>query len=296
MRVAANGLELECEVVGDAAAAPILLIMGLGMQLTAWPDDFLKALVGKGLRPIVFDNRDSGLSTKLDAAGMPNLLAAGMLTALGLPIRSAYRIADMANDALGLLDALHFERCHVVGVSMGGMIAQHLAAMHPGRVRSLAFVMSTSGARRLPGPTARARRALLSRPRNPRDVESQIDHAMGIWRMIGSPGFPVSDEDLRVRVGRSVRRSYYPQGVARQLVAVAASGDRTPLLGRIAAPTLVLHGRDDPLVPVACGIDLAGKIPGAQLELIDGMGHDLPHPLIDRLADLIAANCARAAS
>ena len=295
MRVAANGLEIECEVSGDAAAEPMLLIMGLGMQLTAWPDEFLKALVDKGFRPITFDNRDIGLSTKLDATGMPNLLAAGMLNALGLPIRAPYLIRDRANDAVGLLDALHIERCHVVGVSMGGMIAQQLAAMSPARVRSLALVMTTSGARRLPGPTARARRALLSRPRNPHDVESRIDHAMGIWRMIGSPAYPVSDEALRAKVGRSVRRSYHPQGVARQLVAVAASGDRSPLLARISAPTLVLHGRDDPLVPVACGVDLANKIPGARLEVVDGMGHDLPLPLIPGFAASIAANCARAA-
>ena len=250
MRVAANGIELECEVHGEAAGRPLLLIMGLGMQFTAWPDDLLKALVTKGFRPITFDNRDVGRSSKMDAAGVPNVLIAGMMNALGLPVRSSYLLADMARDAIGLLDALHVERCDVVGVSMGGMIAQELAALAPQRVRSLALIMTSSGARRLAGPTARARRALLSRPRDPRDVESRIDHAVAIWRVIGSPGYPVDDAALRERVGRGVRRSYYPPGVVRQLVAVAASADRTPLLRRLTVPTLVLHGRDDPLVPV----------------------------------------------
>lgn len=294
MRIAANGIEIECELHGAASGVPLLLIMGLGMQLTAWPDEFLKALVDKGFRPITYDNRDVGLSSRIDQGRAPNLMVAGMLHALGLPIRTPYRIADMAADAIGLLDALDIAQCHVVGVSMGGMLAQHLAAVHPARVRSLALVMTSSGARHLPGPTARARRAMLSRPYNPHDVESRIDHAMGIWRVIESPAYRVSDDELRTRIGRGVRRSYDPRGVARQLVAVAASGDRSPLLGRIAAPALVLHGREDPLVPVAHGMDLAAKIAGAQLEIIDGMGHDLPPALIPRLADRIAANCARA--
>ena len=295
MRVATNGIEVECEVHGNAAGRPLLLIMGLGMQLTAWPDDLLKDLVGKGFRLITFDNRDVGLTSKMDAAGVPNMLVAGMMNALGLPVRSFYLLADMARDAIGLLDALHIEHCDVVGVSMGGMIAQELVALVPQRVRSLALIMTSSGARRLAGPTASARRALLSRPRDPRDVESRIDHAVAIWRVIGSPGYPVDDVALRERVGRGVRRSYCPQGVMRQLVAVAASGDRTALLRNLAVPTLVLHGRDDPLVPVACGVDLAGKIPGAQLEIIDGMGHDLPPGLIARIADRIAANGGRTA-
>ena len=295
MRVATNGIEVECELHGNAAGRPLLLIMGLGMQLTAWPDDLLKSLVAKGFRPITFDNRDVGLSSKLDAAGVPNLLVAGMMSALGLPVRSSYLLADMARDAIGLLDALHIEQCGVVGVSMGGMIAQELAALAPQRVRSLALIMTSSGARRLAGPTASARRALLSRPRDPHDVESRIDHAVAIWRVIGSPGYPVADASLRERVGRGVRRSYSPQGVMRQLVAVAASGDRTTLLRNLAVPTLVLHGRDDPLVPVACGADLAGKIAGAQLEIIEGMGHDLPPGLIARIADSIAANGSRTA-
>ena len=300
MRVAANGIEIEYELHGAAAgapgqrAAPMLFIMGLGMQLTAWPDDLLKALGDKGFRSITFDNRDIGLSTKFDAAGVPNMWVAGMQHALGLSIRAPYLLADMANDALGLLDALKISKCHIVAASMGGMIAQHLAASAPERVASLSLIMTTSGARGLPGPTMQARRALLSRPASS-DVEARIAHAAGIWRVIGSPGYPASDAELRAKVERGIRRSYYPPGVARQLVAVLASGDRTPLLPRISAPTVVLHGRADPLVPVACGIDLAQKIPGATIELFDGMGHDMPAALIPRLAGLIAANARQAA-
>ena len=300
MRVAANGIEIEYELHGATAgapcqrAAPMLFIMGLGMQLTAWPDDLLKALGDKGFRSITFDNRDIGLSTKFDAAGVPNMLLAGMQHALGLSIRAPYLLSDMAQDALGLLDALNITKCHIVGASMGGMIAQHLAASAPERVASLSLIMTTSGARGLPGPAMKARRALLSRPASS-DVEARIAHAVGIWRVIGSPGYPASDAELRAKVERGIRRSYYPPGTARQLVAVVASGDRTPLLSRISAPTLVLHGRDDPLVPAPCGVDLAQKIPGATLELFDGMGHDMPHALIPRLAELIAANARQAA-
>lgn len=294
MRVAANGIEIECELHGPPNGAPLLLIMGLGMQLTAWPEELLKTLGDKDFRPVTFDNRDIGLSTKLDAAGMPNLLVAGLRQMIGLPLRSAYLLSDMAKDALGLLDALNIPTCHVAGVSMGGMIAQHLAVMAPARVQSLALIMTTSGARSLPGPTMRARRALLSRPAAS-NVEARITHAMGIWRVIGSPAYPATDEELHAKLGRSIRRSYCPPGMARQLVAVAASADRTALLARVTAPTLVLHGRDDPLVPVECGVDLAKKIAGAQLEVIDGMGHDMPAELIPRLAASIVANAARAA-
>ncbi len=294
MQVAANGLTLEVELHGSEGGLPLLLIMGLGMQLTAWPEELLKALGDKGFRPIIFDNRDIGLSSRMDASGMPNLVAAGIRHALGWKIRAPYLIADMADDAAGLLDALGIATCHVVGVSMGGMIAQHLAAAYPERVRSLALLMTSSGARHLPGPTIRARRALLSRPRDTKTVEGRIEHGVKIWRVIGSPGFPVSDTLLRAKVERSVRRSYHPPGVARQLLAIAASGDRSRALSGIRAPTLILHGREDPLVPVTCGFDLARKISGARLEVIDGMGHDLPLALLPHFAESIAANAARA--
>lgn len=295
MQVAANGLTLEVEMHGSEGGMPLLLIMGLGMQLTAWPEELMKSLVDKGFRPITFDNRDIGLSSRMDAAGMPNLVAAGIRHALGWKIHAPYLVADMADDVAGLLDALGITSCHVVGVSMGGMIAQHLAAAYPARVRSLALIMTSSGARHLPGPRMRARRALLSRPRDTKTVEGRVEHGVKIWRVIGSPGFPVNDAMLRTKVERSVRRSYHPPGVARQLLAIVASGDRSHMLSGIHVPTLVLHGREDPLVPVACGLDLARQIRDAHLEIIDGMGHDLPQALLPRIADSIATNVARAA-
>lgn len=290
MQISSNGLTLEAEMHGSPGATPILMIMGLGMQLTAWPTELLGALADGGLRPIVFDNRDVGLASKFDAWGRPNLIKVTLQYALGLPIRAPYLLADMARDALGLLDALGIERAHVAGVSMGGMIAQLLSVMAPTRVGAITLMMTSTGSRRLPGPTMAARRALLSRPGG-RDEEALIAHGMRVWRAIGSPRYPASEATLRAKVERSVRRAWHPQGLARQLVAVTASGDRSSLVARITQPTLVVHGRDDPLVPAACGIDLAARIPGARLELIEGMGHDMPVELIPSLAAQIIKHC-----
>ncbi|MBL8378431.1 MAG: alpha/beta fold hydrolase [Burkholderiales bacterium] len=292
MQISANGITLEAEVHGSASDEPVLLIMGLGMQLSAWPDELLQQLIERGMRPIVFDNRDIGLSTKFDHWGRPNLLGVSLQHMLRLPIRSPYKLSDMAGDAAGLLDALGIPSAHVVGVSMGGMIAQHLAAEHPARVKSLTLVMTSSGARGLPGPTARARRALLSRPRG-RDLNTLVEHGVGVWKIIGSPGYPSDDAVLKAKVERSLKRSYHPAGMARQLVAVAASGDRSAFLGRVRQPVKVIHGRADPLVPLACGEDLASKIPCAELTVIDGMGHDLPAPLLGRLAGMVAGQAGR---
>jgi len=293
MQVQSNGINLEVEERGPAGGEPLLRIMGLGMQLTAWPENFVHLLAAAGYRVILFDNRDIGLSEKFDHWGKPDLLSATLLHAMRLKIHAPYRLNDMAADALGVLDALGVRRCHVVGASMGGMIAQILAATHPDRLKSLTLMMTTSGARRLPGPTLKARRALLSGPRNPRDIESVIDHGVGILGVIGSPGYPSDPAQLRARLGHGVRRSYHPRGMGRQLLAVAADGDRTPLLSKIRAPTLIIHGREDPLVPVACGVDLARHIHGAQLELIAGMGHDLPEALLPRLTASIIRHAAK---
>ena len=291
MQIRSNGINLEAELHGTPDAMPVLMIMGLGMQLISWPAELIEALAARGLRPIVFDNRDVGLATKFDAWGRPNLVKVSLQHALRLPIRTPYLLGDMARDALGVLDALGIERAHVVGVSMGGMIAQLLAGLAPTRIGALTLIMTTSGSRKLPGPTAAARRALLSRPAGS-DLGALIDHGVRVWRTIGSPRYPATDESLRARVERSIRRAWHPQGVARQLVAVMASGDRSALVAHVTQPTLVIHGRDDPLVPVACGIDLAAKIPAARLELIEGMGHDMPVELAPSLATLIAAHCA----
>jgi pimeloyl-ACP methyl ester carboxylesterase len=294
MQIAANGIALEVEDHGSPAGEPLLLVMGLGMQLLAWPDGFVAALVERGFRVIRFDNRDIGLSQSFDAAGVPNLVLDSLRFAIGWTVRSPYTLADMAADSVGVLDALGIESAHVCGASMGGMIAQHLAAAQPRRLRSLTLMMTTSGARRLPGPSLKVRGALISRPKNPREVASIVEHYVELYGLIGSPAFPAQPEELRERLTRSVRRSYRPAGTARQMVAIAADGDRSGLLGGIGAPTHVIHGLADALVPVAAGRDLAARIPGATLDVIDGMGHDLPAALWPRFVSGIAGAAGRA--
>ncbi|MCF8179182.1 MAG: alpha/beta hydrolase, partial [Sulfuritalea sp.] len=212
-------------------------------------------------------------------------------SALGLSVRTPYTLEDMAGDAIGLMDTLGIGQAHIVGASLGGMIAQVLAARFPQRVLSLTSIMSSSGNKKVSRPSKPARKVLMSRPADPNDPESVIDHLVKTFGVIGSPGFPSSKDELRERIGKSVRRSYYPAGVARQLLAIIASGDRRKLLQTIKLPTLVIHGADDPLVPVAAGRDTAQNIPGASLLVIDGMGHDLPSALLPRLATAIADHC-----
>ena len=283
----ANGIRIAFETTGDAKGVPMLLIHGLGMQLTAWPDEFVDGLAEQGFYVIRFDNRDCGLSTKFEAAGTPNLAVAWLKMRLRLPLRPPYTLDDMALDALAVLSALGVARAHVVGVSMGGMVAQLLAAHHGHRVLSLTSIMSSSGRRGLPGPTRAVRSAMLRRPRDPGNVDSILDNAVALWRTIGSPAYPTPEPVLRQRVLRALRRSNCPSGVARQMMAIAAAPDRSPLLGQLAMPTLVIHGAADPLVPSACGVDVAERVPGARLEIIEGMGHDLPAQLIERLLALI---------
>lgn len=288
--IKSNDIIIEYESFGSAKAPAIVLIMGLGMQLTAWPDPFCDLLVRSGFRVIRFDNRDIGLSTKLAHLGTPNLAWASLKHLLGMPLRNPYLLTDMAADTVGLLDGLDLERAHIVGASMGGMIAQLLAALYPQRTWSLTSIMSSSGDPRLPGPSHAVERALLSRPDKPREVQSVVDHYVKFFHLIGSPGFPNDPTELREYLEKSVQRSYYPAGTARQLLAVAASGDRSHLLPKITAPTLVIHGDQDPLVPLAGGQDTAKKIPGARLKVVAGMGHDMAAwPL---LAEAIAHHCA----
>ena len=294
MRISANGIALEVEDHGPANGEPLLLIMGLGMQLVAWHEDFVASLVRRGFRVIRFDNRDIGLSQHFDQLGVPNLVADSFRFAFGLPVASPYSIADMAADTAGLLDVLGIASAHVCGASMGGMVAQHLAARHTGRVKSLTLMMTTSGARRLPGPSLKVRAAMVSRPADTGAEAGIVEHLIGIHRLIGSPAYLATDAYLRERLTMSTRRSYHPQGSARQLVAIAADGDRTPLLGRITAPTQVIHGQADPLVPVAAAHDLVAKIAGARLDVIEGMGHDLPVLLWPRFVEGIAGAAGRA--
>jgi pimeloyl-ACP methyl ester carboxylesterase len=289
--VSANGLSIEYAEIGAAPAPAILLIMGLGMQLVAWPDQFCQGLADRGFRVIRFDNRDVGRSTKMHGGNAVSLAAAILRALAGGRIAASYTLSDMAKDAIGVMDALGIERAHVVGASMGGMIAQIIAAEHPERVRSLVSIMSSSGDRKLPRGNTRVLLPMLW-PTTPLfGRERAIRRSMRLFRLIGSPGFPTSQEELRAKVERSIARSHYPPGVARQVLAIGASGSRVDLLRRIRAPTLVIHGENDPLIPLAAGKDTAEQIPGARLRIIPGMGHDLPTGLVPLLVDAIAEHC-----
>jgi pimeloyl-ACP methyl ester carboxylesterase len=294
MQISANGVSLEVEDHGPTNGEPLLLVMGLGMQLVAWHPEFVALLVARGFRVIRFDNRDIGLSQRFDHFGVPNLALDSLRYLVGMKIDAPYTVATMADDTAGVLDALGLRAAHVCGASMGGMIAQQLAVRHPGRVKSLTLMMTSSGSRRLPGPTLKVRGALLSRPKNPRDERSIVEHYVKLYKLIGSPGYPSDDATLYARLGESVRRSYRPQGTARQMVAIAADGDRSALLAGIRVPTQVIHGKGDPLVPAAAGIDLASRIAHAELDLISGMGHDLPSELWPRFVANISSAPGRA--
>jgi pimeloyl-ACP methyl ester carboxylesterase len=294
MQVQANGLRIEVDDQGPRDAPVVLLIMGLGMQLIAWPQALVQMLIERGFRVVRFDNRDMGLSQGFETAGVPNMALASLRYAMHLPVRSPYSLADMARDTLGVLDALGIDKAHVCGASMGGMIAQHLAALAPARVASLTLMMTTSGARQLPQPSWHVRRVLMSRPMKS-GQQAAVDWIGQVLNVIGSPGYPTDLQSQRARAVASVQRAWRPTGSARQLLAVVADGDRSALLPRIQAPTLVIHGTDDPLVPLACGQDLARRIAGAKTDFIAGMGHDLPEALLGRFAQDIVDNAARGA-
>ncbi|MES2993488.1 MAG: alpha/beta hydrolase [Pseudomonadota bacterium] len=294
MQISANGISLEVEDHGSPAGEPLVLVMGLGMQLVAWHPDFVAMLVARGFRVIRFDNRDIGLSQRFDHLGVPNLALDSLRFAVGMKVSAPYTVADMADDTAGLLDAMGIPSAHICGASMGGMIAQQMAVRHPQRVKSLTLIMTSSGARSLPGPSLKVRSALISRPADPKNVQSVIEHYVRLYRLIGSPDYPAPEAYLQERLGQSVRRSYRPAGTARQMVAIAADGNRSPLLGQIKHPTQIIHGKADPLVPVQAGIDLGAKIAGAEVDLIAGMGHDLPTQLWPRFVSGIASAAARA--
>jgi len=294
MQLSTNGISLEVEDHGSVQGEPLLLVMGLGMQLVAWHAEFVASLVAHGYRVIRFDNRDIGLSQRFDHLGLPNLTLDSLKYAVGLKVASPYTVADMADDAAGVLDALGIPAAHVCGASMGGMIAQQMAVRHAAKVKSLTLMMTSSGSRRLPGPSMKVRGALISRPADPKNIQSVVDHYVKLYRLIGSPAFPATEAYLQERLGMSVRRAYRPQGTARQMVAIAADGNRSKLLARIKVPTHVIHGSQDPLIPVAAGHDLMAKVKGATIDVIDGMGHDLPVPLWPRFVAGITSAAQRA--
>lgn len=288
-RTRANGIEIEYEDYGSKADPVILLIMGFGAQLTLWPIEFVEALVARGFRVIRYDNRDIGLSHKFDGVKAPGPVKLTILSRLGFKPKVPYSLADMADDGAGLLDALGIARAHIVGASMGGMIAQHFAARHPDKTATLTLVFTSTGNRKLPRAKPEAMKALVKRPEST-DEDVLVEHGIYLSRTIGSPGFPPAEDRLRERVRATVRRSFYPEGPLRQMAAIVSDGDRRPMIARLSVPTLVLHGEDDPLLPVAHGRDAAATIPGAKIKTIPGWGHDLPLELVDELADAIAAH------
>ena len=285
----ANGIELHYEDHGDAAHPAMLLIMGFGAQLTLWPDELVEELVGHGFRVIRYDNRDIGLSHKFDGVKAPGIVKMTLMSKIGLTPQVPYTLADMAADGVGLLDALGIEKAHIVGASMGGMIAQHVAAKYPERCLSFTQVFSTTGNPKLPAAKKEALQALITRPKSDAE-EALVEHGIMLARTIGSPAYPSPEDRLRERALNSVRRSFYPQGPTRHLSAIVADGDRRAMLRDIRVPTLVLHGEDDPLVPCEGGRDTANCIPNAKLKTIPGWGHDLPLALVDELATEIAGH------
>ena len=288
MKIKSNGIDIEVEDTGAGVDAlgndrqVVLLIMGLGMQLIAWPLDLVNALVAAGYRVVRFDNRDIGLSQHFDNQGVPNVLFSAIKARMGFSVRSPYSLGDMAQDTVGVLDALDIKKAHIVGVSMGGMIAQRFALAHPKRTLSLTSIMSTSGARGLPQTEPRVLRALMSRPAS-LSQQDIGDFYVKLLSVIGSPGFPVPEAEVRARAVIAFKRSYHPQGVSRQMLAIMADNTRAKALAGVTAPTLVVHGTADVLVPFACGEDTAKRIPDAKFVAIDGMGHDLPPPVVQRL-------------
>ena len=277
---AAGEIELHYEDLGDADDPPILLIMGLGAQLTLWHNEFCQMLVDRGYRVIRFDNRDVGLSTKLhgqrvDGALIPRLLR----SFVGLPSKSVYRLEEMADDAAAVLDHLDIDRAHIVGASMGGMIAQIFAARHADRTAGLGIIFSSNNSALLPPPAPRALLSLIKgpHPSSPRDVI--VENSVRVSRIIGSPAYRLSDEQLRADAIENYERCFYPQGIGRHFSAVLGSGSLKRYDAQITAPTVVIHGRADILMRPAGGRAIAEAIPGARLVLFDGMGHDLPQPL-----------------
>ncbi len=283
-----NSIEIAYDEIGARDGEPLILIMGLATQMIHWDLGLCEMLAARGYRVIRFDNRDIGRSTRIQA---PVPGTAPMLLGFGNP---AYKLSDMAADTVALLDHLEIDSAHIVGASMGGMIAQLVAIEHPDRARTLTSVMSTTGNRRFGLPKWSAFGALLAKPGRTRD--EFIDRAVKTFKVIGSPAYPMDEARFRELVGAAYDRGNHPAGVARQLHAITTSGDRTKRLRRLELPTLVLHGSADPLVRPAAGKATAKAIPGARLDLVDGMGHDLPQPLHEHFAEAIDANARRASN
>lgn len=276
----ANGIDLEYESFGRAGDPAILLIMGFSAQMTMWPSALCEGLSRRGFRVIRFDNRDVGKSTHLSHLGAPNIGEAMMKRMSGQPVEAPYSLDDMAQDAVGLLDALGIGSAHIVGASMGGMIAQIVAAKHSRHTISLTSIMSSTGRPDLPQAKPEAMAALTTPPASD-SREDRIAQGIKTWRVIGSPGYPATDDELRAAVEAAVDRvPYDPAGVGRQMLAIVAAPARNEILKGVKAPAQVIHGEADPLVPVEGGKDTAASIPGAKLHLVPGMAHDFTNALV----------------
>jgi pimeloyl-ACP methyl ester carboxylesterase len=285
-KVRSNGIEIAYEDHGKPGDPVLLMVQGLGMPLTAWPPVLIEGLVAEGFRVVTFDNRDIGRSQLLRELKVPNVLWQTLRRKVGLKIKAPYQLTDMMRDTVGLLDALSIESAHVVGVSMGGMISQLLAIHEPRRIKSLTSVMSSTSKRKLPGPAKAVTRHVMRGPKGQTD-EDRLAYHWKLWRLIGSPGYRLSDEELSEFLRRIFARGMTAAGTARQTLAILAAPSRVAELRRLAVPTLVIHGNADPLIPVECGFDTASAIPGSRITTIEGMGHDLPMALTERLVGLI---------
>ena len=288
-----NGVELCYDIFGDANAEPMVLIMGLGAQMIFWDNDFCKELAGRGFRVVRFDNRDIGLSTKMSGGKPLTAIDFLKLRIFKIPPQASYRLWDMANDVIGLMDLLGIKKAHIVGLSMGGAIAQEIAMNHPDRVLSLTSIMATSGNPKLPNPTKEAM-AMLVAPA-PKTKDEYFARFAANWKILRGASFPADEAKDHARAERTYARGLNPAGVGRQLRAIMASGDRTSRLRGVKARTLVIHGTIDPLVPPEHGKAVAGTIPGAKLLLIEGMGHALPMPMWPIVIGAIADHAHQAA-
>lgn len=290
--VMANGIQIEYDTFGDSSSPALLLIAGNGAQLLFWEAEFCELLAKTGLFVIRFDNRDVGLSTKFGESGVPDIMAAIKATMEGKNVAAAYSLDDMADDCVGLLDALRIEKAHICGASMGGMIAQVVSYRHPQRVLSLISIMSNTGNPHSSQGNPDAIAAVVAP--SPTERNAYIQHNMNVWRKIWSPGFPFEERRARTFLEKSYDRSYYPEGMARQNMAILFQGDRTPSLLSIKSPTLVIHGSSDPLIPVEAGKETARMISGAYLLIIDGMGHDLPTGVWSEIVTIISRHIKQA--
>jgi pimeloyl-ACP methyl ester carboxylesterase len=286
-RAKSNGIEIEYETFGDRGGEPLLLVMGFSLQMISWDERFCELLASRGFFVVRFDNRDVGLSTRLGHLGIPNIGA--IMGGLG---SAPYALDDMADDAVGLLDALDLPAAHVAGSSMGGMVSQLVAIRHPTRVKSLTSIMSTTGDRSVGHPLPEALAVLFTPPAV--DRAGNIERGVGFWRVLTSKARPFDEEAMRAKVTRAYDRAFYPEGAVRQLAAILTARDRTRELASLKTPALVVHGDDDPLITPTGGEATARAIPGAKLVRIAAMGHELPPVHWPRVADEVEALARRA--